>query len=69
MDGSVFLRNITIKRFTSRWLSYSILKIIGQETKNKFRVLEKLQEKITKKVLDIEFNKKCIENGLLPNYT
>jgi hypothetical protein len=30
-------------------------KIFGQETKNNFRVLEKLQEKLTKKVLDIEF--------------
>ena len=69
MERSVFLRNITLKNIASRWLSFSILKIIGQDTKSKFRKLEKVQEKLTKKQLDIEFNRKCIDNDLLPNYT
>ena len=69
MERHVFLRNITIKRIIAKWLSYSILNIITQETKKCYRDLEKIQAKLTKKLMDIDFNKKCKENNLLPNYT
>ena len=66
-DG--FFRNIVIKRTIARWYSYNILKHSSLETKKIFRCLERIQVKITKKQMDIIFNQKCLDNGLLPNYS
>ena len=51
-----------IKTFCARWPFFVILKIIDHEleAKQHFRELEKIQAKVTKKDLDIFFNKKCL---------
>lgn len=66
--GTVETRNI-IKYYSAKWLSFKILDRVPNDTKQSFRKLEKSQEKLTKKRMDIEFNKNCLQHNLLPNYT
>ena len=69
MEGRDTSRNIAIKKYLAKWFSFRILNLSDIETKKCFRTIEKVNEKLTKKRLDIEFNIKCLDNGLLPNYT
>ena len=55
MEGSFTSRNIANKKYIAKWLSFSILNLSCSETKKCFRNLEKVNEKLTKKRLDIDF--------------
>ena len=66
MDRNIAL-NIFLK--TGKWFSYSILRNAPRDELETFRILERLQVKLTKKQLDVEFNEACLTNELYPKYT
>ena len=58
-----------IKKYVTKWLSFTILRKSTDEVKCIFRNLERIQEKIVKTKCHLSFNETCVINKLLPTYT
>ena len=56
-------------KYFIKWFSFIILRTIPEDTKNKFRLLEKSLKKLKKTQCHLVFNETCVRNELLPKYT
>ena len=56
-------------KYFIKWLSFIILRKIPEDTKNKFRLLEKSSKKLNKTQCHLVFNETCVRNELLPKHT
>ena len=60
---------IMINKYVTQWMSRCVLNIIPHDTKLIFRKCEKSNKKYLDLVLHREFNKICLKENLLPNYS
>ena len=69
-DNSLLLKYCTmIDQYITRWMSRCILNIVPYDVKLIFRKCEKSNKKYIDLVMHREFNKICLKENLLPNYS
>ena len=69
MPDDVILFENETSRFLIKWLSFVVFKCANNETKKQFRLVESVLLKCVKSQCDLKFNRYCLENNLLPNFT
>ena len=63
-----FQRSI-IKKYATKWLSFTAFKYADNNEILAFRKIERLQNKIIKLKCHLQFNETCIINKMIPTYT
>ena len=69
MDQAVRFQSSIIKKYATKWMSFTAVKYADNNEKIAFIKIERLQNKIIKLKCHLQFNETCIINKMLPTYT